>query len=156
VKKRLIVVAGAVLIVVCGLFAVYRHIENSPELALIQTVSDIKSDGIDGLTAHLTDDANEKVSPFIKAAKSKLANSVIPLLASNSRDYQRLIDNIEKIEWDIGKSKLDGTSAEVQIKFRYGNDFSGCLRVNMKKEGDDWKIDGISIEQFVLRISNNK
>lgn len=155
-KKRLLIVAGAVIIVVCGLFALYRHIENSPKLALIQTVSDIKSDGIDGLTAHLTDDANERVSPFIKAAKSKLANSVIPLLASNSRDYQRLTDNIEKIEWDIGKSKLDGTSAEVQVKFRYGNDFLGSLRVNVKKEDDDWKIDGISIEQFTLGVADDK
>ena len=155
-KKRLFIVTGTAIIVFCSFFAVYLHIEDSPKLDLIQTVSDIKSDGIDGLTAHLTDDANERVSPLIKAAKSKLAHSVITLMASNSRDYQRKIDNMERIEWDIEKSKSDGTSGEVQVKFRYGNGFSGSLLVDMKKEGDDWKIDGISIEQFVLGISNNK
>ncbi|ANU55308.1 hypothetical protein I5Q82_03150 [Acutalibacter muris] len=152
-KKRVLIVLVIAILAIGVIFAVYKSVSDSPKYALLQTVSDIKEKGVEGLPPHLTKSARAKIEPLLELANNKAVGTIASFFAAYNQNVQLIIEHIKEINWDIGKSSISGTNAVAIVTFAYGDNFSGSIEVKMKREESQWKIDDLSITEVTLSKS---
>ncbi len=138
-KKRtvtIVLTAIIILSLLCAGAAFYWL--TSPEYALAETFSDIKSNGISGLEAHLSDNALEIVEGIVKWSDNLDEN------AFTSAAKVMLIDLIateaSKIEWSIEDILRGSKKSDAVIGFNYDDKYAGSVDVFLIYENKEWKI----------------
>lgn len=146
-KKILAIIAaiifGAALVV--GGFFFYKF--HTPEYALAMTIKDVKMSGMDGLKAHLTADAAEKLE-MVKdeTDKSGFFGAVTEVAKDEAIGF--LKSKMSEVEWTVEDILKGKKRADVIIGFQYGDSIAGTVAIEMIYENHTWKIDGIGIPDF--------
>ena len=122
-------------------------ITNSPEYALMQIANDIKELGVDGLTPHLTEEAQKMVSTIKSITENKFVYSILSIF--NEEDYVGVLkSNLKDIEWTVDNVSKSKEKADVVLRFNYNNKLIGTLGIDMIQEEGKWKICAIELPDF--------
>lgn len=145
-KKITITVFSLLAILLVALFFTYRWWITTPEYALKQTISDVESDGLDGLMPHLTDDAAKVVDSVASFMENPIVSGITSLLVDDKAAFIK--ENLSTIKWDIGDILKGEQETDVIVNFVYSKDISGSIKIVLIKDNSEWKINGIGIPSF--------
>ena len=162
-RTKVIIAVSAVLAVLIAVaVGVFMYIKASPEWALKEIVSDIKSDGIEGLKAHSTEAFCKKIEKIENYAKEKGigtssgddgqdTKSRLQYLKEDAKKYiaAELLSKIKDIDWGLEDVRHGRKSADVVVTFDYSKDLNGTFEINMVKEGGKWKIDNVDLSKCI-------
>lgn len=118
----------------------------SPEYAIAKIIADVRSDGIDGLMPHLTEDAAHTVNSVKKLAENPVVSGLTNLLVEDKASF--LKENIEDISWEVSDLLKGKNETDIVLRFKYQDIISGSIKIILLDEDGEWKIDGISFPSF--------
>lgn len=164
-RTKVIIASSAVLAVLIAVaVGIFMHIKASPEWALKEIISDVKSDGIDGLRAHSTEAFCEKIDKVENYAKEKgignggsgsgddqSSKSRLDMLKESAEEYiaAELLSKIKDMDWGLEDVKRSKKSADVVISFDDSKKLKGTFEINMVKEDGEWKIDNVDLSKCI-------
>lgn len=145
-KSGIVITVLLILLVLIGIYAAVRVV-NSPEYALSQILKDVKAEGLDGLTPHLTESALETVERLNSFTDNKAVGWVLSLLGKE--DYlDTLKADLSKVDWQLDDILKNSKKANVYLDFNYEDQLKGKLNIGMLKENREWKINSLSWPEF--------
>lgn len=111
----------------------------SPHYALYKISKDVKAQGIDGLTPHLTGDAKTTVDRIQTVTQNPLLNSIISAITGEDA-LSVLKANAKDIAFSLEDVENHKGQAHVTLRFQYKETLAGTIELDMKKVDGDWKI----------------
>ena len=146
-KKALYIVIPIIVIVLSIGIYFGASVLDSPEYALMQIGKDVEESGVDGLTPHLTGEAQETVSAITSITENKLVNSILTFLGKD--DYTSILkSNLQDVEWSLVNILKGDNKADVVLGFNYNEKLIGEIEFNMIKDDGEWKISGLEQPKF--------
>ncbi|MGN8945251.1 hypothetical protein ACTNEF_09140 [Bariatricus sp. HCP28S3_E4] len=145
-KVRWIIISIVVLIVI-SITCAGIYFVNTPDYALMKIMKDVKESGMEGLSAHLTSNAQETLDTVSGITDNKLFTMVMGLL--NENDYADVLKSkLQETEWEIEDILKSSDKATVILSFNYDERLIGTIEGSMIKENGSWKIDGLKFPKF--------
>lgn len=144
-KRRIGILALVLLIIGLGIGGVLVYKIHTPEYVLLQTFVDLQESGVDGLEEHMTANGWSQVEKVRRIADNPV---VIALSSAFSKQTEELLAKIKSMDWTIKDILKGKQSSEVVIQFTDHKKITGTIRVLMKKEENQWKIDQLDWPQF--------
>ena len=151
-KKVLIIILAIVIIAGLAVGGAFFYITSTPEYALVQTIKDVKAEGMDGLKEHLTPGAIRKIEAVEDLASAEGVTGVLSGMVQRSAvDF--LKSKMNEVEWTVEDVMKGSDTANVTMGFDYNDSIVGTIAITMLKDGREWKIDGLEfpkIDKFSL------
>lgn len=144
-KKIWILLTSILIVIGLGIGGFLLYTVNTPEYALLETMSDFKKDGVDGLRDHMTEDAWTKVEKIKDIAENPWMQKLAALFPEQSEELFSKIDNME---WNIKDILKGKESSEVILEFTDGENIKGTISIELIREDHKWKIDQIRWPKF--------
>lgn len=144
-KKTWILLASILVVVSLGIGGFLLYKINTPEYALLVTITDFKKDGIEGLREHMTEEAWAKVETIKDIAENPWMQKLSALFPEQTEE---LLLKLESMEWKVKDILKGKESSEVVLQFTDHKKINGTIRVTMIKEENKWKIDQLNWPQF--------
>ena len=124
----------------------------SPERSMLTMLNDTKKDGLNGLRPHLTEEACQTLDELLDKAEN---NSWLKMIPAVAKDGIRAVveAEIHKVVWTLGEIQITEDRATVPIGFNYESKIAGTVRIQLIRDGWDWKVSGIgnlSIDKLAL------
>lgn len=166
-NKVIIIVSIILAVLIAVAVGIFLYIRSTPEWALKEIVSDIKSDGVDGLRKHSTENFCEKIDKVEAYAKEKgigtddngqddtgsddQGGGLLDYLKDHAEEYfgAKLLSRIKDVDWGLEDIKKGRKKTEVEVSFDCGKDLSGTFDVILIKDGGKWKIDDVDLSKCV-------
>lgn len=165
-NKVIIIISIVVAVLLAVAVGIFLYIRSTPEWALKEIYSDIKSDGVDGLRKHSTENFNAKIDKIEAYAKEKGIGtddggdetapddddvSLKDYLKGHAEEYlgAKLLARIKDIDWGLEDIKHGRKETDVVVSFKYSSTFSGEFDVILIKDGGTWKIDDVDLSKCI-------
>lgn len=143
-KQWILIPLIFILVIMTALFVLYRYELSTPEYALYQTMLDVEEQGFEGLQAHLTRDANEKLDSWFE---NTLVQAVMSFFVQDT-DIEVFRDKIQEMEWTVQDILKGKEQTQVVMGFQYEDALSGTISITMIQEDGEWKINSVTYPSF--------
>lgn len=144
-KKTLILLTSILMVIGVGIGGFLLYKVNTPEYALLETITVFKKDGIDGLQEHMTEDAWTKVEKIKDIAENPWMKKLSALFPEQSEE---LLSKLENMEWTVKDILKGKESSEIILQFTDGKNIEGTISIVMIREEKKWKIAQIRWPKF--------
>lgn len=146
--KKIICILSVILLLFAGVGSyAYIKVINSPEYALKTILSDVKENGVEGLTPHLTGNAKELVEKAQALSENAFVSSILSFFDTD-KYTEVLMQELSKVEWSLGDILKSSDKASVSLDFNYEDTLTGTVTLTLVQEEKEWKINDISFSDM--------
>lgn len=147
VLKAIIILLVTVLLFGGIVFGAGVYIVRTPQYAMAKIMQDVSRSGMDGLRPHLTQSAQETVDKVTAVAENNLVGAILDLFGQT--DYAGVIKSeLQSIDWQVEDILTGADNASVVLHFDYDGRLTGRIDITLVREGNEWKISGLTYPQF--------